>query len=189
MITAEQETAELQALSEEIATHEQSRWQPACIARAFATPGDGEVAFTMQAWIDLERMRSPLLHGEMPETAEEFAAAAAVFDLDISDLDAEEIADLGQALRRAIAEGFAMGLPMTPAEEGQPAAPGFGDWLPTWTALLVECHIAPSEARRMKVGEALATLAGLRRLQGWQVAGVPYALRDLEKAETHQPSE
>ena len=45
---------DLRRLGEELAGALQSPWEPACIARAFSTPAEGELALTMQRWIDLD---------------------------------------------------------------------------------------------------------------------------------------
>lgn len=171
--------ADLQQFNAEIAGAMNSPWEPGCLVRAFASPGVGDVVFTMQAWIDLERLRSPLLHGALPATVEEFAASAAVFGCDVEPLDAQEIFDLGHAFRRAIAEGFGMNLPMTPPRGGEAAAEGFGAFLPLLEALIGECGLSRTEALATPVGQGFALLAARRRREGWSVAGQVYALREV----------
>lgn len=173
------EQADLQRFSTEIAGAMNSPWEPLCLTRAFASPGEGDAVFTMQAWIDLERLRSPLLHGALPATVDEFAASAAVFGCEVAALDAQELFDLGNALRGAIAEGFGMNLPMTPPRGGEAAAEGFGDFLPLLEALIGECGLSRTEALASPVGQGFALLAARRRREGWSVAGPVYALREV----------
>ncbi len=169
-MTADEEHA-LRELGRELAGALETPWEPACIAHAFRAPRAGEIVLTMQRWIELEALRSPLLHGELPADADALAETARVFDLATEELEAGEMVDVAQAMRRAVAVAFAMHLPMRP-ENAAEAEAGFGSWLPTFTDLVVECGMAP-------VAQAFALLAGLRRLQGWRVAGVSYAQRDV----------
>lgn len=188
MLTPEENAAldELNGLSSEIAGAMQSPWEPACVARAFRAPGAGSVVFTMEGWIGLEAIRSPLLQGGLPADVEELAAAAAIFGLGIDDLTPEEAVDLASAMRRAVSEAFAMSLRMEqPAVETDAAAEpdGFGAWLPLYACLVTQCGLSRAEARACPVGEAYALTAAHRRNQGWRVAGTPYALRHMERGE------
>lgn len=173
---------DLRALGEELAGALRSGWEPACLARAFATPAAGALALTMQQWIDLDALRSPLLQGDLPETAAQLAAAAEIFGLALDDLDPEEAAALGGAMLRACDAAFATALPMRPpqAEAGSEMADGFGTWLPLWAFLVSQCGLAPDAASALRVDRAYALMAATRRNQGWECAGTPYALRDAE---------
>jgi len=175
---------ELVEASQALAAAQASPWQPRCIARAFARPRPGEVAFTMQAWIDLDAAQSPLLVGEAPATAEGLDAAFAAFGLAHEELTPEETVAVVRALLRAIDAGFAAALRMQPpGESTSPAGDdGFGDWAPIFACLVVQCRLSLAEARALRVDAAHILMATMRRNERWTVSGVPYALRDLEEA-------
>jgi hypothetical protein len=170
--------AQLDELSRDLSAALQSAWQPRCIAHAFATPRAGEVVFTLQHWIDLEAIRSPLLSGGEVD-AEDAIEAAAIFGLDLQALTPEEAVRVLAAIRAAIAEGFAAALKQTPPQGSSTVGTddGFGDWLP-----LVEWLLAhyPQTNLATPVVQAFMLLAAQQRRQGWTGAG--YALRDLEEA-------
>lgn len=176
---------DLRRLGEELAGALQSPWEPACVARAFSTPAEGELALTLQQWIDLDAIRSPLLEGLLPETAEQLEAAAEIFALALDDLDPDEAAAIGGAMLRACGSAFATALPMRPpqAEAGSEMADGFGTWLPMWAFLVSQCGLAPDAANGLRVDRAYALMAATRRNQGWHCAGTPYAMRDAAEKE------
>lgn len=175
------EEQNLRAFQQEIAEAEQSPWQPACIAAAFARTNG--LRFTMQGWIDLELARSPLLEGRLPETVGDFNAALRAFDLGEQELTLEETTEVGLAALDAIADGFAMRLGMEcpgPRESTRP--PGwFGSWLPLLACLVGQIGMSREEALACPVGQAFALLAAHRYNHGWDVAGEPYGLRGIEK--------
>ena len=176
---------DLRSLGRDLAAAQQSPWEPACIAHAFATPRPFAVCFTMQTWIDLAVFHSPLLLGKGCESLAEYEAAAGVFGLSLDGLEAAAVADVVTAVRREIEEAFAMGLPMRhPGASGLSTHTddGFGAWLPVWAFLVVQCHLSIAEARALPVGQAYALMAAARRNQGWEVAGPTYAWRDLEES-------
>lgn len=176
------EEQDLRALSADLAAAENSPWQPRCLARAFATPGPGDVVFTMQTWIDLDAASSPLLTGGLPETEEELHAAVDAFACGPVDLSAEEAVGLTLMIREAIEEAFALSLPMTPPGDGGESlslSGGFGDWLPIYAALIAQLGLSRAEARLTPVGEAFALLSANKRNQGWSTAGATYAQRDV----------
>jgi hypothetical protein len=168
-------------------------WEPACIARAFATPQLGDLAFTMQAWIDLSDARSPLLDGRRTQTPEEFAAAWLAFGLPAETLatrSGEEMLDIESVMLAEIAEGFSMVLPMRQPprylpdreESAPPSEPdGFGDWAPMMACLVTQLRLALAEARPLKVSAAHVLIAAHRRNDGWSLGGTPYALRGITK--------
>ena len=177
----ETEEKNLRSLAADLAGAEQSAWQPRCIARAFATPPEGAPVFTLQTWIDLDAVSSPLLEGRLPETEEELHAAIDAFRCGPVDLSAEEAVGLGLMMREAIEEAFAMSLPMTPPNDagGGPIAGGFGDWLPIYAALTAQLGLSRADARATPVGEAFALLAADKRNRGWMPAAATYAQRDV----------
>ena len=180
----ETEEKDLLALGAELSETMNSRWEPVAIGRAFARLAPGELAFTMQGWIELSRAQSPLLDGKLPEIYDELAAAFAAFGLRIEDSPPEEAALIATAMRRAIQTGLAAVLPMTPAKETDgDAADGFGTWLPILTCLVTQCGIAPTIALDLRVEQAFMFLSAHRRNQGWRVAGIPYAHRDIADVE------
>jgi hypothetical protein len=176
----ETEEQELRETSAEIAAAAQSPWQPACIARAFATPPAGTLALTMQGWIDLEHAHSPLLTGRPLETIAELDVAFAAFGLERTKSTPEEAVLIELAMRTVLAEAFSMALPMRqPDAQVGVAEDGFGSWLPIYTALITQCGLAPQIASALRVDQAFALLAAHRRNQGWEAAGTPYALREI----------
>ena len=181
------EEQELRDLAGEITGALHSTWEPACLARAFATPPRASIALTMQGWIDLDHLRSPLLLGRPFLALDDDAImkTAEVFGLSFDDLNAEDIARCAIAIERAVADAFALGLEMrAPGGDAAAAADdGFGAWLPVFAFLVAQCRIAPAEAMALRVDQAFALMAAVRRNQGWSVAGLPYALRDLEGGE------
>ena len=187
MLTPEENAAldELNGLSTEMAETLQSPWEPACVARAFRTPREGDLVFTMQGWIDLDALRSVLLCGGLPATLDDLRAAAAVFGLDVEALTPEEGADVARAMRRAVEDAFAMSLQMAQphAEPGAEEPDGFGAWLPLFACLVTQCGLGPEDALALPVGRAYALVAAHRRNQGWRAAGTEYALRELAETE------
>ncbi len=181
-MTAE-ETEQLQALGRDLAGATHSAWQPRCIARAFATPTAGNVAFTMQAWIDLDAIKSPLLRGELPENADQLIATALAFGLNLDELEPDEFIDVARGLLRAIQTAFAAALRMDPPQESDEdtSADGFGDWAPLLSFLICEAGLGRSGALTTPVDQAFILLATARRNQGWRVAGTPYAMREAEQ--------
>lgn len=177
-LTTEQE-AELRALSAELAARQTSPWQPACIAAAFATPRPGELVLTMQQWIDLEAIRSPLLVGELPQIVD-LEQATVIFGLDLSVLTAEEMLHVAEGMLDAVQDAFAMGCSMRPPEGGEGSDQGFGSWLPIMAFLVVQGGLSFFEAAALPVRKALPLIAAHRKNEGWQVSDTPYALRHLE---------
>lgn len=174
-----EERANLLAMASDLGAAQTSPWEPACIARAFASPRVDELQFTMQAWIDLAAVRSPLLDGKLPANEKEVTEAYAAFGL-VLGADPDEAYTLIQVMERLIAEGFSAALGMRPEGASEERDnDGFGTWLPLFACLVAQCGIAPSEVRRLKVAEAMMLAAGLRHNQSWRVAGTPYALRDI----------
>ncbi len=88
----EAEEQQLRELGQALAGAEESAGEPLCIARAFATPKAGALALTMQGWIDLETMRSPLLRLETPNRAEDLESTARVFALSLVGMPPAEAA-------------------------------------------------------------------------------------------------
>ena len=174
--TTDAEIEELRALQQEIAGAVTSAWEPRCIANAFASQGLGDVVMTMQNWIDLERVKSPILVGLPLETDDDLRKAAEIFGIPI-DGDTDEVAHIAMAMERAAREAFAMSLKMRqPNAVEMSGGDGFGTWLPTM-AFLTEGRMSWAEAAAFDVRRAFAVMAATRRNQGWDVAGVPYALR------------
>jgi hypothetical protein len=182
-MTLEEEN-DLRALGDEMAGALQSPWEPWCVARAFATPAPGTIALTMQGWIDLEAIRSPLLRLELPDHPQELEAAAHTFKMSIAALSPTDAMALALIMRRAVAAAFALALPMHPpgSSEGR-ARDGFGAWLPLFAFLVAECGLDLAGALAARVDHAFALLAACRRNQGWEGGGLSYAERDVNQSE------
>jgi hypothetical protein len=190
------EMARLRAFSAELAGAEVSPWQPRCVVRAFGLRGRGEVEFTMARWLELEKLRSPVLQLEYPETVEAIEATLRVFGLSAAlgaeDEPEEQLAPEDSylamgAIIREIGESFALGLKMQPRlAQGEtllePPQNGMGAWLTTYAALISQCHQSRREAKEWRVGEALAVLCGMRANQGWTVVDETYAQRDAAES-------
>jgi len=190
MLSPEENAAldELNGLSTEVAAALHSPWEPRCVAQCFRTRGEGDLAFTMQTWIDLEAARSPLLAGELPREMDDLYPALDAFGLAIGGMEPGEVAALATAMLRAVQTAFAMSLAMRQpdAEPGEETPDGFGAWLPLFACLVTQCGLSPAEAKQCDVGEAYALTAAHRRNQGWRAAGTEYALRDLAEGQNLQ---
>ena len=178
---------DLQALGADLAAAEASRWEPRCVAHAFARR-PGALVFTMQGWIDLDYVQSPLLEGRLPdydadpvEWERQMEAAVDAFDLGCMELTAEEWAETGICMLDAIADAFAMSMGMVnPAADlgGASAPSGFGQWLPILACLISQIGMSRLEALATPVGQALALIAAHRSNQGWEPMGATYAQRE-----------
>jgi hypothetical protein len=182
------EENDLRALGNELAEALQSPREPSCVARAFATPAPGTIALTMQGWIDLEAIHSPLLRLELPEPPDALEAAARIFALTIRGLTPKEALLVARAMRRATAEAFATALPMRrPGDTDGGGDDGFGAWLPLFAFLILECGLDPASAHASRVDQAFALLAACRRNQGWACVEASYAQRDVIEANATTP--
>jgi hypothetical protein len=181
----ETEERELRELSQDLSNAMHSLWEPRCIARAFASQIAGEVVLTMQGWIDLEAIRSPILLGQELVDSMQIAVAGAAFGLAIDErLSSKEAALIVESMKEAVREAFGMSLSMRPPQGGETdEQDGFGNWLPVFAFLVSECGMAPSNAMRLPVKQALPLLSATRRNQGWKEGGLPYAARKEEHNE------
>lgn len=177
---------ELKAESAELAKAAASRWEPLCVARQFARSEEPEFCFTMQGWVDLEAVRSPLLEGLLPQedVAEHLAAALAAFGLPrvaAGNMEPAAAVEMLQAMRDEIIAGFAMAVKMSPIP-GTPAPRkalhGMGQWLPVYACLVTQCRLSPDEALNLRVGRAFALISGMRINEGRDPEGASYAERD-----------
>jgi hypothetical protein len=187
-LTPEQqaELDELVKISEEAAEVLRSPWEPRCVARAFASHQPGTFTMTMQVWIDLAAIRSPLLQEAAPESLEEFRDALEAFGVvekEGCELTPEEAAVMTDEMLTAVRDAFSMGLKMQPPNGtvADEEPDGFGDWLIVWAALKTQCGCTRAEALAFPVGQAFALIAAARRNEGWKVTGEPYALRDMKE--------
>jgi hypothetical protein len=187
------ESAEIKELLEfgrDISEAMNGKWQPRCISNAFATHAATRFTLTMQAWIDLDAVRSRLLEGGLPATMGELGDALQAFgyrqEVEISAIEAAEMA---HEMRAAVDAGFATSLAMSAPEKTETAkGDGFGSWLPIVACLVSQLGISPREVGPLPVAQALALIAATRRNQGWTEAGTPYALRNLASAEAENPA-
>lgn len=176
------EAQDLRALGHELAGARQSPWEPPCIADAFSLPREGQLTLTMQAWIELAKIRCPLLAGLEFATDAEVVAAGAVFRRDLSRADAETLGQIAYAIHRAVQHAFSLQLAMQPPEgmeQADDGGGGFGAWLPIWAFLVAQCKLSLADAAAMPVAQVLALIAAHRANQGWTVSGTPYAFREV----------
>lgn len=179
MTTSESEIETLKAMGMDLSGALHSDFEPGCVALVFSRFGDRQAGFTMQRWIDLSAVLSPLLSTGVLESDADLLAAADIFEMDVKDATDEDKALCALGMERMVREGFAMALKMTQpdAVEGR-GDEGFGAWLPMY-AFLIRCGFSDAEARGYEVGQAFALMAATRSNEGWNVAGVKYALRDV----------
>lgn len=171
----------LRQFGDELSEALNSKWQPLCIAAAFRTAPPGTLHLTLQGWIDLDFVRSPLLLGDIPEDLPGLQIALDAFgimELDPFALTSEESLALAKQCREAVQRAFSTCLSMKPVEADSNCTPnGMGDWLPLYACLVTQCGVSPKDALELRVDRAYALIAGMRRNEGWQNAGTPYALR------------
>jgi hypothetical protein len=183
------EEQQLRELSAELAAQQTSPWQPRCIAAAWRSSVPSSEfrvpSLTMQGWIDLDAIRSPLLVGDLPELEEMEATARAfgVSDFEFRVECPEAAAALAVEMQAAVARAFSAALKMLPpnpepgTQNPEPADDGFGDWMPLLAFLVTEARLTPDDALALRVDRAFMLMAAIRRNQGWRVAGQAYALR------------
>jgi hypothetical protein len=181
------EREQLEALQAELLGVSASPWQPRTVARAFARTAPPLFRFTLQTWIDLDSLKSPLLQGAFPDDEDSLQAALAAFDHPVEDVTAmtpDEAANLAELMRDAVQRGFSAALRMRPAEGGAAGTgDGFGAFAPVLACLIVQLGFSRADALRTPVEQAFVLIAAHRSNQGWRPAGTPYALRDLENGE------
>lgn len=184
----ETEEQQLRELGEALAKASADPAEPRSVVRAFASRPPHYLALTMQNWIDLESIRSPLLRLQIPEDIDALERAANIFRLSVRTLTVEAAICVARAIRRAVAGAFSLALPMRrpgALAGSRSSRDGFGAWLPLLAFLIAECGLAPAQARELRVDQAFALLAACRRNQGWEPNGMSYAQRDAlqEKGE------
>lgn len=183
----EQDEQDLRELQEEIIAADVSLWEPRCVASCFArkdTPFD----FTMQAWIDLDAVKSPFLLGKLPEAENvlvQFQEAFAAFghiDTTPEACDAEDLILLGRLIITLIEEAFAMRIKLAPPEgrrTTEKGSTGIGGWVALLACLKTQLGFSLDEALSFNVGKAFALIAAHRCNDGWNVSGETYAQRDI----------
>jgi hypothetical protein len=182
--------------SAKMAAMENSIWQPGCVSRMFANDARGELdpVFTMQAWINLDRARSPLIYGKVPNTWAEAMAAFRAFGLSLEDFECEPeeigtvVGEVVLKMHAAIQAGFGMAIEMQPPQQKgveyePPQKNQFGSYLSLYACLVVKCGVAPEGVDYLEVGRARALVAAMRGNEGWRVVGLPYALRGVTEEE------
>ena len=184
----EEEWRETRELSEEIVARENSPWQPQCIADAFACDLNAPAprfVLTLQRWINLERVRSPVLNGIYPPEIEDLEKALRAFDYaGESELLIKEWVQLAGEMVEACKRGFSTMLGMKPKDsQATNERDGFGGWAPMFACLVTQAGLTPSTALCMPVEQANILIAAMRRNQGWVEVGEPYNLRGMLKSE------
>jgi hypothetical protein len=164
-------------------------WEPAPIAKCFATPRPAALPFIIQMWFDLEALRSPLLLGEFPADADDAEATCMAFGLAKVPEDGAAVAHLFAAMIEAIEQRFAMALRMVPEGEARTLPDqGFGRALPLLSDLMRLAGVTSlREALATDVGQAYALVAAARNGEGWRAVGTPYNLRELGDSKEQAP--
>jgi len=180
----ETEEQDLRALGAAIAKAEQSPWEPRCVCKAFAS-APGALVLTLQGWIDLDAARSPLLEGkgiDADDAEGQLTAAVNAFGLGPLLTEPEDRDTLVEAMLDAVHAAFSTHLKMRCPGESRAQAPGgFGKWLPILACLVAQLGMSRPEALATPVIQALALIAAHRSNQGWTVADLSYAQRDMEE--------
>jgi len=179
----EDEEQKLRALGAELAGVEQSPWEPRCVCAAFARVPD-PLVLTMQGWIDLEAVKSPLLEYKPIDADDadgQLSAAVNAFNLGPLITEPKERDVLVEAMLDAVTRAFATGVKMrTPGKSDGPMAPGgFGRWLPILSCLVAQLGMSRLDALTTPVAQTFALIAGHRHNQGWGVQDASYAQRDV----------
>lgn len=177
---------DLREFQEELLKAESSQWQPECVSEAFFSE-PGPFVLTMQAWIDLERMKSPFLFAQLPDAEdalEKFEMAFRAFgyrETMPENCDAEELLLLGQMMISSICSAFAMARRLEPPEGSKLAAGenGLGNWLPLLACMKSQLGFTVDDALALPVAKAYALVVAHRCNEGWRVAGETYANRDV----------
>lgn len=179
----EQDLRELQA---ELSGLSEASWQPRCIADAFRSDLDEPFVLTMQAWIDLDAIRSPFLALQMPEedVHDHFEAAFTAFghtETQVEAMTPEDAVLLGQKMIDAVRKSQMTQIRMRPPRGSASSAgdDGFGNWLPVLACLTSQLFFSLADAKALPVDQAHALIAAHRRNEGWIVAGETYAHRDI----------
>jgi hypothetical protein len=176
----QEKMARLQKRTEELRGAGQfSVWEPEVIAHAFART-QHQFVLTMQGWIDLSAVKSPILIEEHCETVEEINAALAAFGWPVraTSMEPEEELACEELMIAAVRRGFAAALPMSePGATGSPGERKFGTWITVLAALVKRLGMGLAEAMQMPVEQAYMLVAAERWNEGWETSGVPYSLR------------
>lgn len=182
-----EDEAALHELNEDLAGLKQSEWQPRIAARAFTSRHGHAFTLTMQGWINLDFVKSPLLLGKMPEEIAELEEALAAFgheECKAEGLEPEEAAVLARRMRAAVGRAFATALRMRHPDAGsRNGNDGFGEWLPVFAFLIHPTGMSRTEALACPVEQAFAIIAALRHNEGWMCEGENYS--HLETEEQH----
>lgn len=157
------------------------------------TPSPGALVLTMQGWIDLEAVKSPLLQGRLPEGDDlvgQMSAAVDAFGLGQLEVTPGELLELAEAMLDAVHAAFAMNIKLrAPGAMGGGADRGFGVALPILSCLLSELHLSRTDALATPVAQAFGLIAGHRHNQGWQALDATYAQRDTGVVARQQTEE
>jgi hypothetical protein len=187
----EKDEQDLRELQGELIASDVSLWEPRCVAACFArkdTPFD----FTMQAWIDLDAVKSPFLLGKLPATAlvliqfREAFAAFGHFETTPEACGPDDLILLGNQIIDAISEAFQMRVKLAPPDGCRAAhveSTGMGGWVSLFACLKSQLGFSLSEAMALNVGKAFALIAAHRCNDGWSVAGETYSQRDIPETE------
>lgn len=187
---SEAQIAELRAENARLAAVCNTGWEPRVVTLAFARQHSSRIKFTLQTWIDLEAVESPLLRSEIPsdyDTAVDVMAdALQAFEQPPIEraMEPEELLRAMRAMVQLIENAWAMNVPMqepTPqggAPSGPTRDPGTGRWLALYSCLVAQLGIAPDVALRMEVAKAYALVVGHRGNTGRVPTGISYAQMD-----------
>jgi len=176
------EEQKLRALQADLAQAEQGKWEPRCVCDAFAT-NNGGLVLTMQGWIDLEAVKSPLLYYQLPDGEDTVAQLSAAVDAfrcgPLEKVKPESAVALGNAMIEAVREAFSLQIAMDPPGKSQSRPPGgFGRWLPIFACLIGQLKMSRFDALATPVKQAFGLIAAHRHNQGWLPATATYAQRD-----------
>jgi hypothetical protein len=179
-------TQELEQAAEELAARRNDPRTPAIVRRAILAPS----GLTLRRYLLLEEMGSPLLTGEWPVDAGEFAEAfLAAWEIFNPGEEPPEPAAIGAALEGMVAEvtrGFGTVMPMQmPRRHGAGALHELGKpdalgWLTlVWARCVTELHLSPEAAQELPLEQIFILLAGAGVAAGMECTGQDYREREL----------
>jgi len=175
----------LRELQAELAGLDKSPWQPRVVSTAFTSRSGHAFTLTMQGWIDLDFVKSPLLNGGLPTSVAELEDALAAFKHSAcspAKLEPHEAAVLARRMRAAVDRAFATSLKMrNPRVQSESMDnDGFGGWVLILAALISGLGMSRTDALECPVDQAFAILAGDKHNKGWIVSAENYRSREVK---------
>jgi hypothetical protein len=187
--THDAKVARLQERNRALAAAANCVWEPETVADGFARSRGSVFTLTMQGWIDLSAMRSPILLEEEPEGGPEEigrqiddALKAFGWPVTCVEMERDQIEACVSRMIDAVRLGFGAILPMSDprAAGGRTSKPGgFGLFSTTLAALIGQLGMSRADALGTPVAQAFVLIAADKWNSGWEVNGISYAQRGV----------